>query len=147
MLTDGERELAEGQEKLAQAEKEISDGREALDQIGECKWVVLNDKGNAGYSYAQGNADKLMSMSTSFSSIFLVVGALVIYATITRMVEQQRTLVGAAKALGLYNREVFAKYLFFAAGAGAPLAAFQTTGASSAAPPSRGSSVKLPDCT
>ena len=117
MLTDGERELAEGQEKLANAEKEISDGREKLDQIGECKWVVLNDKGNSGYLYAKGNAEKLMSMSTSFSSIFLIVGALVIYATVTRMVEQQRTLVGASKALGLYNREVFAKYLIFAAGA------------------------------
>ena len=117
MLEDGERELAEGRAKLESAEKEISDGREKLDQIGQCKWVVLNDRGNAGYIYGRANADKLMSMSTSFSSIFLIVGALVIYATITRMVEQQRTLVGASKALGLYNREVFAKYLYFAAGA------------------------------
>ncbi len=131
LLEEGERELAEGQEKLDSAEKQISEAKEQLDsaekqisearekkeQIGECKWAVLNDKGNAGYSYARANSDKLMSMSTSFSSIFLIVGALVIYATITRMVEQQRTLVGAAKAMGLYNGEIFAKYLFFAAAA------------------------------
>ena len=116
-LEEGERQLAEGEAKIESAENSIRDGREKLDLIGPCKWIVLNDKGNAGYSYAKANADKLMSMSTSFSSIFLVVGALVIYATITRMVEQQRTLVGAGKALGLYNREIFAKYLFFAAGA------------------------------
>ncbi len=78
---------------------------------------MLNARANAGYSYARANSDKLMSMSTSFSSIFLIVGALVIYATITRMVEQQRTLVGATKAMGLYNSEIFAKYLYFAAAA------------------------------
>ncbi len=131
LLEEGERGLAEGQEKLCSAEKQISEAKEQLcsaeeqiseakekmNQIGECRWVVLNDKGNAGYTYARANSDKLMSMSTSFSSIFLIVGALVIYATITRMVEQQRTLVGAAKAMGLYNGEIFAKYLFFAAAA------------------------------
>ena len=131
LLEEGERGLAEGQEKLDSAEKQISEAKEQLcsaeeqiteakeqmNQIGECRWVVLNDKGNAGYTYARANSDKLMSMSTSFSSIFLIVGALVIYATITRMVEQQRTLVGAAKAMGLYNGEIFAKYLFFAAAA------------------------------
>ena len=46
-----------------------------------------------------------------------MVGALVIYATISRMVEQQRKLIGVNKALGLFNREIFGKYLIFACSA------------------------------
>ena len=46
-----------------------------------------------------------------------MVGALVIYATISRMVEQQRKQVGVNKAMGLYKREILAKYLLFGCGA------------------------------
>lgn len=116
-LEDGERELAEGEEKYRDAEKELREAREKLDEIGACDWVVLNDNGNPGFVYAAANSDKLSSLSMSFSAIFLVVGALVIYATISRMVEQHRKLIGVNKALGLYNWEILAKYLIFACGA------------------------------
>ena len=36
-----------------------------------------------------------------------------IYATISKMIDEQRTLVGTTKALGFFNREIFAKYLLF----------------------------------
>ena len=49
----------------------------------------------------------------TFSLMFVLVGALVIYATISKMIDEQRSLVGAGKALGLFNREIFAKYLLF----------------------------------
>ena len=116
-LEDGERELAEGQAKYDDAEKELQARRQELEELENGRWVVLNDKGNAGYVYAQINYEKLASLSMTFSSIFLIVGALVIYATIGRMVEQQRKLVGTVKAMGLYNREIFAKYLIFACSA------------------------------
>lgn len=116
-LEEGEREIAEGEQKIEDAEKELSEARKKLDEIGACRWVVFNDNGNPGFVYAEGNADKLSSLSMSFSTIFLVVGALVIYATIARMVEQQRKLIGVNKALGLFSREIFAKYLFFACSA------------------------------
>ena len=116
-LEEGRQQLEEGQEKYDEAEKELRKAKKELEQLGECRWVVLNDRGNAGFVYAEGNADKLSSLSMSFSSIFLVVGALVIYATIARMVEQHRKLIGATKALGFYNGEIFAKYLYFACSA------------------------------
>ncbi len=116
-LEEGEREYAAGEEKIRNAEKELNDAKAQLDQIGDCRWIVLSNNGNTGYVYAAANSDKLSSLSMSFSSIFLIVGALVIYATISRMVEQQRKLVGVNKALGVFNREIFAKYLVFACGA------------------------------
>ena len=116
-LEEGEREVAEGEEKIRDAERDLAEAKEKLNDIGTCRWVVLNNNGNPGFVYAAANSDKLASLSMSFSTIFLIVGALVIYATISRMVEQQRKLIGVNKAMGLYNREIFAKYLLFACSA------------------------------
>ena len=116
-VEEGEEELAECQTQYDKAERELQTRQQELDELEDGRWFVLNNKGNAGYVYAQINYEKLASLSMTFSSIFLIVGALVIYATIGRMVEQQRKLIGATKAMGLYNREIFAKYLFFACSA------------------------------
>lgn len=102
----GKAEYESGAEKLRQA-------REQADDIGTCRWLVLSAYGNAGYVFTQNQADGLSSMSYSFSSLFLVIAVLVIYATVGRMVQEQRALIGTAKALGLYNREILDKYLFF----------------------------------
>ena len=117
----GKKELADAEAALAGMEAEWEAGNRKLqeawaelEKMGAGRWIVLNDWGNAGFVYADANAEKLSSLSMSFSSIFLIVGALVIYATIGRMVEQHRSLIGTVKAMGLYNREIFAKYLFFA---------------------------------
>ena len=132
-LLEGEKELAEGEEKLRNAEQELASAKEQLNDIGTCRWITLNNNGNPGFVYAAANSDKLSSLSMSFSTIFLVVGALVlsmsfstiflvvgalvIYATISRMVEQQRKLIGVNKAMGLFNHEIFGKYLIFACSA------------------------------
>ena len=116
-LLEGEKEFHEGEQKLQDAEQELASAKERLNDIGTCRWITLNNNGNPGFIYAAANSDKLASLSMSFSTIFLVVGALVIYATISRMVEQQRKLIGVNKAMGLFNHEIFWKYLLFACSA------------------------------
>ena len=123
-LQAGEEEYAAGLRKYEEGRAQYQDGlqklREAQEQlgnVGECRWLVLDNRGNAGYVFAENQANGLSSMSYTFSSLFLVIAALVIYATVGRMVEEQRPLIGTSKALGLYNREVLAKYLFFGASA------------------------------
>ena len=115
-LKDGEAELLDAERQIKDGEAALQDGETALDALGECKWVVLNNRGNAGYMYADTSAGNLSKLSLSFSLIFIAVGALVIYATIGRMVEEQRKLIGATKAMGLFNREIFGKYLSFGVG-------------------------------
>ena len=113
-LLDAEAELQDGERQVRDGERELRDAEALRDGAVQGRWVVIDDMGNPGFIYARDNADKLASLSMSFSMIFLVVGALVIYATIGRMVEEQRVLIGATKAMGFYNREVFEKYLYFA---------------------------------
>ena len=113
-LEEGERQYAEGEEALRSAEEQLADAKKRAGSIESCRWVILSNRGNPGFIYADANAEKLGSLSLSFSPIFLIVGAMVIYATIARMVEQQRKMIGVHKALGVFNREIFAKYLLFA---------------------------------
>ena len=124
-LEQGEEEyasgLAEYESGMAEYEDralELQEASAQLDQLGSCRWLVLTDRGNAGYVFAESQANGLSSLSYSFSVIFLVIAVLVIYATVGRMIQEQRVLVGASKALGLFNREILAKYMFFGVSAG-----------------------------
>ncbi|MBQ6373316.1 MAG: ABC transporter permease [Clostridia bacterium] len=73
----------------------------------------MNCRGNSSFVQLLLGSSNLASLEMTFSLMFVLVGALVIYATISKMIDEQRNLVGAGKALGLFNREIFAKYLLF----------------------------------
>lgn len=79
----------------------------------EPRWFVLDGHGNACFVQLIYGSGNLFSMESTFALLFIVVGALVIYASITRMVDEQRTVVGTAKALGLTAGEIAAKYLLY----------------------------------
>ncbi len=116
-LEDAEQQLRDGRQQYRDGETALSEAEYLRDHLELGRWIVLNNNGNPGFFYARANVDTLLSLRLSFSTIFLVVGALVIYATIGRMVEEQRNLIGTVKAMGFYNREIFAKYLVFACSA------------------------------
>lgn len=80
---------------------------------GVCRWIVTDDGGNLSFVQLGSSADSLSRLQSTFSLLFVAVGALVIYATVSKMIDEQRSLVGATKALGFYGREIFAKYLAF----------------------------------
>ena len=94
-------------------ERIISDQRREVDEMAPCRWIVLDSRGNTSFVQLNTSSKNLASLQMTFSMLFVVIGALVIYATVSKMVDEQRTLVGVTKALGFFNREVFAKYLLF----------------------------------
>lgn len=124
---EGKRRLEEGRQTLEEKEEEYARGlaayedgeaqlrsaQEELDTMDPARWIVLGPEGNGGYSLACGNAENIRGMGVTFVLIFLLVGAQVIYATVGRIVDEQRRLVGTTKALGFYNREIMFKYLCF----------------------------------
>lgn len=117
---DGEREIAEKREEYESGLETWKSGREGLDQIetlfakiNTADWTILDNLANTGYVYAYENSSNLSSLSSTFSLLFIVIAALVIYASVSRMVDEQSILVGTTKAMGFYNREIMAKYLFF----------------------------------
>ncbi len=95
---------------------ELEKAKARLSGVDPCQWVVLGPGGNGSYGMIDSSVKNISDMGITFALIFILVGALVIYATIGRIVDEQRKLVGATKALGLYRREIFQKYLMFGVG-------------------------------
>ena len=107
----------EYQAKLKEYEdglKAIEDAKERIDEVPQNRWIFFNIKGNASYVFAKSLTENTSGISITFSLLFVVVGALVIYATLGKTIDEQRTQVGTTKALGFFNSEIMAKYMVFA---------------------------------
>ncbi|MGC4005728.1 MAG: ABC transporter permease [Pirellulales bacterium] len=53
--------------------------------------------------------------STIMPTMFLAVAALVLYVLMSRLIDQQRTLIGTLKAIGYYDGQIFLHYTFLGA--------------------------------
>ena len=87
--------------------------RQKTAELQPCRWLCFDVKGNASYAQLMIGSANFSNLRMTFSVMFVLVGALVIFATVGKMVDEQRGLVGTTKALGFFNREIFAKYLSF----------------------------------
>lgn len=113
LLEEKEREYNDKYAEYENGMAQMLEGKQQLANMEDCKWFQFNRKANAGYVDLNMVASNLASLGMTFSLLFILVGAMVCYATIGRMVDEQRTLVGATKALGFFDGEIFAKYLMF----------------------------------
>ena len=131
-LNDGEAEYADGlaeyedgraeaEEEIADAQTKLDDAQRELDDIGDCEWYVLGRNTNAGFVSFSQDTERVSNLAAVFPVIFFLVAALACLTTMTRMVEEQRTQIGALKALGFSRLAISTKYLgyaFFASLAG-----------------------------
>ena len=86
------------------------DGVKKLDN-GE--WVILDRSLNVTWSEIRETRRIYTNIGLTFALMFILLGVLVCYATIGKIIEDQRILVGTTKALGFRKREIFTKYMFF----------------------------------
>lgn len=120
-LKDGEQELIDGQQELDEnrqkALNELAEAKSEIDDIEMTKWYIQTRDSLSGYSNVDSDAASIEGLATFLPLIFFVVAILISLTTITRMVEEERGLIGTYKALGFKNTEVRRKYLIYAAGA------------------------------
>lgn len=127
-IQDGENELIEKQkeydDKKAEADTKLSDAKEEIEEaetklsdLGEPKWYVLDRNMNESFVTYNDDADRMHDLATVFPVIFFLVAALVCLTTMTRMVDEDRTLIGTFKALGYSNAKIAGRYLSYAASA------------------------------
>ncbi|MBO5460797.1 MAG: hypothetical protein J5983_03245 [Ruminococcus sp.] len=118
-LADGEQELAENiaeyEEEKAKAEQELADALEEINDIEMTRWYVQDRTSLSGYSNIKSDADSIQAIGNVFPVLFLTVAILISLTTITRLVEEERGLIGTYKALGFTNTEIRRKYLIYAA--------------------------------
>lgn len=124
-LEDGEQEYADGlveyedgkkeaDEEIADAEVKLADAQEELNDIDECEWYVLSRKTNMGVAGYGQDSERISNLADIFPIIFFLVAALACLTTMTRMVEEQRTQIGAMKALGFSYPAISIKYIGYA---------------------------------
>lgn len=117
-LADGERELKDNEqqyaEKKAEAEQKINDAKKELDDLDMTKWYVQDRSSVDSYSGLDSDMSSIEAVGRAFPVIFLIVAVLISLTTMTRMVEEDRSLIGTYKALGFIEGAISAKYLLYA---------------------------------
>ena len=124
-LEDGEAEYADGLReyedgkaeadgKIADAQQKLDDARDELDQVEECQWYILGRNTNVGFVSLAQDTERVSNLATIFPVIFFLVAALACLTTMTRMVEEQRTEIGALKAMGFSRLSISKKYIGYA---------------------------------
>lgn len=109
-------DAADCADRFSPASRERADrAKQQLEAISD-PWIVTPLHNTASFICTDEDAGLLSTVSVTFSMLFVVIAALVIYSTIGRLVGQESRLVGASKAMGLKNSEIFAKYLLFGMG-------------------------------
>ncbi len=103
----------DGQEQYAEGVKTLEAMKEQLANLGECEWIVSGIEANVGYKHMGMTVDSLQNLGNNFTILFVILAALIIYATISRIINEQHVLVGTTKAFGFWPGEILAKYMFF----------------------------------
>ena len=101
------------QENRELAEEKLAEARAEADSIERCDWVVLDRNSNAGYLDIKSNIDAVDIMGVIFGILFAIITAIVCFSTLVIIIDEQKPMVGTAKAFGFYRREVLGKYLVF----------------------------------
>lgn len=117
-LESGQAELdaqrADYEQQKADALAELADARAEVEGIEPATWYIQDRSSLSGYSSIESDADSIEALGTAFPIIFLIVAILVSLTAITRLVEEQRGLIGTYKSLGFAKHQVYAKYLIYA---------------------------------
>lgn len=74
-------------------------------------WVVSGRNGMGDVSGVEIIVEGLFTLSYSFALIFLLVAIVVCYAAVVKMIDDQKNLIGAQKALGFTIKEVLRHYM------------------------------------
>ena len=124
-LKEGEQQLADGKAKLddaqseldakrSEAESEFAKQQRRIDDVANARWYVQTRASIDGFSSLKSDVSSIESIGRAFPIVFLLVAVLMSLTTMTRMVEEDRGLIGTYLGLGYGGLAVSSRYLLFA---------------------------------
>lgn len=117
-IEDGQAELDEGratfEAERADALQQISDARAEVEDIPDATWYVQDRSSLSSYASVDSDASSIEALGTVLPIVFFVVAVLISLTTMTRMVEEERGLIGVYKALGYGRGRILSKYVLYA---------------------------------
>ncbi|MGF0096152.1 FtsX-like permease family protein [Peptoniphilus sp. SGI.035] len=103
----------EAEGKISDARGKIADGRKYLSLIKQPRYRItprhLSGDINTYIDYAK----RVDGLSFIFPIFFFAIALLVCFTTMTRMVDENRVVIGTYKALGYANREIGRKFFLY----------------------------------
>ncbi len=108
---------AEAESSFADAERQLADAQVEIDDLAstDADVYVLDLTKNVGAESFRSDSGRIDQIAQVFPMLFFLVAALVSLTTMTRMVDEERVLIGTFKALGYSNARIASKYLVYAA--------------------------------
>lgn len=117
-LHDGELELTAEEQSFKtmrdKAKAKLGDAYAELETMDMAEWYVQDRTAIGSYSSLDSDMSSIKAIGNVFPVIFLVVAVLISLTTMTRMVKEERGLIGTYKALGFSDGSILLKYLFYA---------------------------------
>ena len=116
-LREADKGFREAEEKLRSGEDALEEAEKDSDERLKLELYTLDRESNQGYLTFDNDIHIVDALSDVFPLFFALVAALVCITTMTRMVGEERTIIGTMKALGYSPLAVMSKYLLYASSA------------------------------
>lgn len=106
-------ELAEGEQELTDARQELAGAEAEADDLQLQDWILSGRENVGDIRGITTITDTIRGLSIVMALLFLLVAVVISFAAITRVIREQRALIGAQKALGFTPAEIFKHYTLY----------------------------------
>ncbi|MDO4545356.1 MAG: FtsX-like permease family protein [Bacillota bacterium] len=114
---EADNRFAEAEQELLDAEQELQDAREDLAELEAPELYIQTREDNNGYSSFESNSEIVDGIAKVFPIFFFLIAALVCSTTMSRMIEEERTQIGALRAMGYTRGKIMWKYMVYSGSA------------------------------
>lgn len=123
-VTNAADSLAKAKEKRAEAvaqldsglkaaQKEVSDAKNLLSKLATLSWTVSDRNAMPGYQGYGQAVNNIRVLSNIFPIFFFILSSMICLTTLTRLIEEDRVIIGTYKALGYTSGSIIAKYVIY----------------------------------
>lgn len=124
-LSASQEQLASGEAKLTAAQRDLDSQRaklentfaseqQKIDDIETPRWYVQSRSALSGFSSLKSDISSIESLGKAFPIVFLIVAVMMSLTTMSRLVEEDRGLVGTYLGLGYGRIAITMRYALFA---------------------------------
>ena len=101
--------------KRKDADSQFAKQQQRVDDIAAARWYVQTRSSIGGFSSLKSDISSIESIGYAYPVVFLIVAVLMSLTAMTRMVEEERGLIGTYTGLGYGNAAIAMRYVLFAA--------------------------------
>ncbi len=100
-------------EGLKTAQEEVSDAKDLLGKLNTIQWSVLDRNETPGYQGYGQTVSNIEVLSNIFPIFFFILSSMICLTTLTRLIDEDRVIIGTYKALGYTKISIIAKYVIY----------------------------------